>query len=201
MCFRIKGIKIEITFLFTAFIAFILSLNVPSNVLITVFSSLIHETGHLIMMSAVGNRPVQVRFEVTGINIIRMSDVKISMKNEVLIALGGPIANGFIFAVCTVIFSICKSRVALTGASVNLILMVFNLLPVKMLDGGMILYFILSRKTDGDLSSAILNATSAIFIILIYIWGTYVFFVSGYNFSLLIIAIFLTFSMFTKGEY
>lgn len=123
------------------------------------------------------------------------------MKNEILIALGGPTVNAVIFVFCTFLLCFLKNEIILTTAAVNLILMTFNLLPIKRLDGGMVLYFLLSRKYDSDFSSRILKITSLLFIFLIYFWGAYVFWVSKYNVSLLIIAIFLTFSMFGGGEY
>lgn len=201
MKFKIKGVDFEITFLFVALITFIITMNVPANVLITTFSSLFHEMGHLLTMSAVGNKPKAVRFEITGMNIQRMQSIKISTKNELLIALGGPFANGILFVICC--FTICfyNSGFLLTVACVNLILMTFNLLPVKRLDGGMALYFFLSRRFDSEICAKILKITSIIFIMLIYLWGLYVFITSGYNFSVLIIAIFLTLSMFGGNEY
>lgn len=201
MKFKIKGVDFEITFLFVALITFIITMNVPANVLITIFSSLFHEMGHLLTMLAVGNKPQSVRFEITGMNIQRMQSIKISTKNELLIALGGPLVNGIIFVICC--FAICfyKSEILLTVACVNLILMTFNLLPVKRLDGGMALYFFLSRRFDSEICAKMLKITSIIFIVFIYLWGLYVFISSGYNFSVLIIAIFLTLSMFGSNEY
>lgn len=201
MKFNFKGIDVEITFLFVALITFIITMKVPANVIITIFSSLLHETGHLLTMSAVGNKPQAVHFEITGINIKRAQSIKISTKNELFIALGGPFANGVVFIICC--FAICfkQSEFLLTVACINLILMTFNLLPVKRLDGGMALYFLLSRRFDAEFCSKILKITSIIFITLIYIWGIYVFISSEYNFSVLIIAIFLTLSMFGGNEY
>ena len=201
MNFKFKDIDFEITFLFVALITFVITMNVPANVLITIASSLFHEMGHLLTMSAVGNKPQAVRFEITGMNIKRQQSIKISTKNELLIALGGPFANCVLFVICC--FAICfyKSEFLLTVACINLILMTFNLLPVKRLDGGMALYFLLSRRFDAEFCSKILKITSIVFITLIYIWGIYVFVSSGYNFSVIIIAIFLTLSMFGSNEY
>lgn len=201
MKFRFNEIDFEITFLFVALITFIITMNAPANVIITIASSLLHETGHLLTMLAVGNKPQAVCLEVTGINIKRAQSIKISTKNELAIALGGPLANAVMFIICS--FAICfyQSEILLTVACINLILMTFNLLPVKRLDGGMALYFLLSRKFDAEICSKILKITSIIFIALIYVWGIYVFVSSKYNFSVLIIAIFLTLSMFGGNEY
>lgn len=201
MRFKIKGIRFEITFPFAAFIAFILSFRTPSNVLIAIFSSVFHEAWHLAAMVAAGNPPECVRLELTGMNIKRMQSVKISLKNELLIALCGPAANAFIFIICIIVLCFYEHEFILTTACINLILMVFNLLPVKRLDGGMALYFLLSQKFDADLCSRILKITSIFFIAVMYLWGIYVFVASKYNFSVLMIAVFLTASLFSGNEY
>lgn len=201
MRFKIKGISFEITFPFAAFIAFVLSFRAPSNVLIAIFSSLFHELWHLAAMLAVGNPPESVRLELTGMNIKRMQSVKISIKNELFIALCGPMANAFVFIICIIVLCFYENELILSTACINLILMTFNLLPIKRLDGGMALYFMLSRKFDADFCSHILKITSVFFIAVMYIWGIYVFVFSKYNFSVLIIAIFLTASLFGSNEY
>ena len=184
-----------------ALITFIITMNAPSNVLITIVSSLLHECGHLLTMSAVGNKPQAVRLEITGMNIKRTQSIKISTKNELLIALGGPFANAVIFIICCFVICFYQSEILMTIACINLILMAFNLLPIKRLDGGMALYFLLSRRFDAELCSKFLKITSIFFITIIYAWGIYVFISSGYNFSVIIIAIFLTLSMFGGNEY
>lgn len=200
MIFNIFGVKIEITFWFVAFITFIISLNVPSNVLITVFSSLLHEIGHLLVMTSAGNKPQAVRFEITGMNIICQPDYRISTKNEILIALGGPFINLLCFVISVIILCIYKNENILTFGCINLILMIFNLLPIKRLDGGMALYYALAQKYDNITCSKILNFTSIFFITLIYFWGIYAFVSSRYNISLIIIAIFLTLSMLVNND-
>lgn len=201
MKFRLFGIDFEITFLFTALIAFVIAMNSPFNVLITILSSLLHETGHLIVMCSLNNYPQCVRLEITGMNIKRQPSVKISTKNEIFIALGGPFINAVVLFVSCVLLCFFQSEKILTTACVNLILMTFNLLPVKRLDGGMALYFLLTKKFNTDICSKILIITSIIFIFLIYIWGIYVFVSTNYNITVLIIAIFLTLSMFSSNEY
>ena len=201
MIFNVFGVKVEITFWFVALITFIISLNAPSNVLVTVFSSILHETGHLLIMTSVGNKPQAIRFEITGMNIIRQPDLKISTKNEIFIALGGPLINLICFLISIVILCICENKNILTFGCINLILMIFNLLPINKLDGGLALYYILSQKFDNLTCTKTLKITSVFFIALIYIWGIYAFVSSKYNISLIIIAIFLTLSMFSCNEY
>lgn len=201
MVLNIHGLKVEITFLFVAFISFIISLGAPSNVLITVLSSMLHEAGHLFTMISLGNKPEKVKFELAGINIIRNQETSISTKNEILISLGGPLINAIMTAVSCIVLAFYNNEKVLTFACINLILMTFNLLPVKKLDGGRILYFLLSMKLDFMLCSKVLKITSLCFISILFVWGIYIFVASSYNFSLIIIAVFLFVSYFNDNEY
>lgn len=201
MIFTIRGVRIEITFLFVAFITFIISLKVPANVLITVVSSLLHEAGHLFAMFLVNNRPKAVKFEMVGMNIIRQENIKISTKEEIVISLGGPFVNFINLMLSCFSLCFCENQLILICACINLILMSFNLLPIKSLDGGAILYFLLSQHFESSICRKILKITSIFFISLIYLWAIYVLVVSRYNFSLIIIAIFLTISLFQNNDY
>lgn len=201
MMLNIYGIKVEITFYFVAFIAFILSLKVPSNILITVISSLIHECGHIIMMIVLGNKPKKLRFELTGINIIRNKEINISNRNEVIISFGGPLLNLIIVIFCCIYLCFYDNTIVITFACINLILMVFNLLPIKGLDGGNILFHLIIQYCDILFSSKVIKFTSVFFIVIIFIWGVYVLVVSRYNISLIMIAIFLILSLFNDNEY
>ncbi len=201
MTFKLCGIKIEITFLFVAFLTFIISLNAPANLLITVASSLLHEAGHLSMLILLNNKPQAVKFEIVGMNIIRKQDLKISRKEEIAISLGGPLMNFVVVVASCLLLTFYNNQHVLTCACINLILMTFNLLPIKMLDGGAILYFVLSAHFNSLLCRKILKVTSVIFIFIIYLWAFYVFVVTKYNISLIIIAIFLTISLFQENDY
>lgn len=201
MIFKVYGIRVEITFLFVAFITFIISLKVPANVFVTVVSSIFHEMGHLLMMLMVGNKPEKVRFHIVGMNIIRQENFKISRKGEIVISLGGPMMNFIIVIISCVFLCFYESQLMLICACINLILMTFNLLPIKSLDGGAVLYFLLSKHFENLICRKILKITSILFITIIYLWAIYVFVVSRYNFSLIIIAIFLTISLFQENDY
>ncbi len=191
----------EVTFLFVAMVTFIITLQAPSNVIITVLSSLLHEMGHLSAMCISGNKPEEVRLEITGITIRRAQSIKVSIKNELLIALGGPLVNGLVFLLFCLLYCCWEKDFFITVAGINLILMTFNMLPVRGLDGGMALYFFLCKGLSVNLCNKILKITSWIFILLIFSWGVYVFISSEYNFSVIIIAIFLTLSTFSGNEY
>ena len=199
MSFSVCGIKVEITFLFVAFISFLISLKVPANVFFTVISSLFHELGHLFVMLILNTKPQKVRFELTGINIIRQNSV-LSPKDEVFTALGGPLFKGLLLVLSCILLCFYENEGLMTFACTNLILMVFNLLPIKKLDGGIVLYNMLIQFLSLEKILIIQKCISIFFILIIYIWGIYAFYASRFNFSLIIIAIFLTLSLVSDKE-
>lgn len=201
MSFKICGIKVEFTFFFVAIIAFIVTLQAPENVIFAIASSLLHEAGHLIAMLLIGNKPEKVSFHLVGMNIIREKNMSISVKKEILIALGGPLANFILVILSCGLLCIYNSAEIMTFACVNFALMTFNLLPVKRLDGGMILFYFLMIFFDAQTSVKTLNIISWIFLTFVYLWGIYILTITRYNFSLIIIAVFLTISMLGNNDY
>lgn len=201
MSFNICGIKVEFTFFFVAIIAFIVTLQAPENVMFAIASSLLHEAGHLIAMLLIGNKPEKLRFHLVGMNIIREKNMSISAKKEILIALGGPLANFILVILSCGLLCIYNSAEIMTFACVNFALMTFNLLPVKRLDGGMILFYFLMIFFDAENSVKTLDIISWIFLTFVYLWGIYILTITRYNFSLIIIAVFLTISMLGNNDY
>lgn len=170
------------------------------NVLYAVLFSLFHEMGHLTAMTALGNAPQSVSFELTGINIKRMEQTDVSLIREIIIALAGPLFNLIFFLFFVLIYSQNGSAKAFNAASVNLIFMIFNLLPVKGLDGGKVLYYSVSQLFSYRSARIILALSSIVFILLMLSYGIYILYVTRYNFTMLIIALMLSLSMFSKEE-
>lgn len=170
------------------------------NVLYAVLFSLFHETGHILAMTALGNAPQSVSFELTGINIKRTTQTSVSLAKEIIIALSGPFFNFILFLIFVFIYSQNGDVKVLNMASVNLILMIFNLMPIKGLDGGKVLYFTVSKFFSYKKAKNILTISSVIFILLMFTYGAYVLYLTRYNFTMLIIALMLTLSMFSKEE-
>lgn len=170
------------------------------NVLYAVLFSLFHEIGHLAAMITLGNPPQSVAFELTGINIKRTEQTGVSLTREIIIALAGPFLNLILFLLFVLIYCQNGSDKAFNAASVNLIFMIFNLLPVKGLDGGKVLYYSVSQLFSYKSAKIFLALSSVIFILLMFSYGAYVLYVTRYNFTMLIIALMLSLSMFSKEE-
>ena len=84
---------------------------------------MLHEFGHLAIMLILKNKPEKIRFELTGINIIRNQETGISARNEILISLGGPVINALMSVVSCIVLAFYNNEKVLTFACVNLILM------------------------------------------------------------------------------
>lgn len=199
MRFKIGKVPVLVTWHFLALITFMLSLS-TENVLFAVVFSLFHEIGHICAMSALGNAPQSVSLELTGMNINRIQETGVSLKKEIIIALAGPFANFILFLFLILVYLWNGSLKVFNAASVNLILMIFNLLPIKGLDGGKTVYYFVSLFFSYKTAKIFLSFLSVIFILIMFFYGAYVLYVTRRNFTMLIIALMLSLSMFSKEE-
>ena len=102
-------------------------------VLISLFSSLCHESGHLAAMYLFGDAPERVTFSAFGMRIESKNGI-VSYKSEAVIAMGGIIINAAISLICFFIYVFFKSDFLLQTAVVNIFIALVNMIPVGMLD-------------------------------------------------------------------
>lgn len=118
--------------------------------------ALIHEIAHMITGIVLKLRPRMLKIEPFGIGII-FEGFKNTEKNKILIALAGPMTNILI----AVLFSFIKTRAQTLIINSNILLAIFNLIPIYPLDGGRILKAIIAinSKTgkEDDISNKISN--------------------------------------------
>ena len=91
-----------------------------------------------------------------------------------------------------ILFSLSFLAESRAFAAINLAMALFNLLPIESTDGGNILYNILMYKTGEEKAKAALKIMSAVFLFFIYVLGFIILFKTKYNFTLLIVAVYLT---------
>lgn len=199
-------IKIDLKIFLFAFI-FIIMKKIKIYAFLMMFA-LVHELGHALMAIILHYKIEQIELMPYGLKMnfkINYDDYNkkigkgslISLK-KILICIAGPISN-FIIATIFFIFTNCKINILdenlktffINTVYANLLIFIFNLIPIYPLDGGRILQEILHIKIglrksysiiqDVSLVSiAILSAISsiiilyykniAIFIVLIYLW-------------------------------
>ena len=82
----------------------------------------------------------------------------------------------------------------------HLALGVFNLLPIMSLDGGHLLEIMMDKRFSPRTIAVTLRVTTLVFLLPLMTAGLYVLLNSGYNYSLLIISIYLIVLLFLKNR-
>lgn len=149
--FEIFGTKIKISFLFVCFISWMLLNNKHNITQIYIFSALFHECSHILAIMIFSSSIKEIKFEICGVTI--KAQKKLSNPKELIVLASGCFGN----FVLLIFFTILKLK---TAAIINLIILAINILPHEKLDGGQILFKILSSVTNSYTSFKIIKATT-----------------------------------------
>ncbi len=196
--FRVSGTTVEISYLLTALVSLSVILSGKESLMpLCLFCALVHEAGHLSLMYTFRVLPQKISLTLTDIRII--SDFTyLSPVRELLIALAGPFANLLMTLISSAVYfcfgTILFKQIALTSLFVG----VFNLLPVNTLDGEQILLLMFFRNTEEKRKNIIINVISFFVIAPLATAGCILLFLSKYNYTLLLVAVYLLISVITK---
>ena len=181
--------------LFFAVITLLLTFSVDSTVLIALISSILHEYGHLLVLLKLGCEIKSVTLSFYGMKILRQGETKLDLKKEITVCLAGVTVNFFLCVLSFLFGFIFESQLLIKIFSVNLILGIFNSLPVFSLDGGRAFLNLLECRFDIIKSEKILRIISFVFLGFITVSGIILFIKNG-NFTLLVCCIYILFSYF-----
>lgn len=187
--------KIEINLkIILLFIIFILINKIDIYIIFLVFI-LLHELSHMIVGMIFGYKPKLLKLNPLGVSI-SFYNYNQNMKNDrykrIITYLAGPLFNFFIIFILSFFYidTVLKTKIIYT----NILLGIFNLLPILPLDGGKILKEILSIFFSyRTVSNCILISTKfflasatiiysvaifkikniAIFLLILYLWYLY----------------------------
>ena len=176
--------------IFLFLILFYFTKQIETYVIIIVFA-IIHELGHLMAGLIMGMKPEKIELMPYGISISFKLKPK-DYNKKILVAIAGPFTNLLIIIFATHLKIELFSNLIIIYA--NLLLILFNLVPIYPLDGGRILKGILhiflgKRKAErytNSISFIILIILTfiasigiyymeniSVFIITIFLWGLY----------------------------
>ena len=148
-----------------------------------------HESGHLLCMLLFHKTPRSITIGMFGMRMEQDIRQLLSYRQNIVVSLAGPMLNGIGVLVA-------NSCGATELAVVHTALMGFNLLPLSMLDGGQALYSVLALHNPTEKAEKMMRRISVFCLVFIYFCGFAVLFVSGYNPTLLMTAMYLTAWMF-----
>ncbi len=189
MKFKFLGTDIYISFLFCATLCFMIAIDRTGLIIPTLAATLIHETGHLLAMWATDCQPKAIRIIPTSVQIVRGFSSK--KHGEAAIAICGPAANLAVFAGVFANYVIYDSRQSLTFAVLNLVIAVFNLLPVSGLDGGTLLTLFVAKFTDVYKAEGIVRIITVVFAVTVFLLGVYLWVSGTLNISVFIVGVYL----------
>ena len=189
MKFEFFGVKIYISFLFTATVSFMLATDRTGLMIPTLFAVLIHEAGHLFAMWANDCAPSEIKLVPASVQIVE--GYPRATRNEVWIIISGPLFNTAVAAALFINFYLSGAELSLKFALLNAVLAVFNLSPVTGLDGGRLITLIISRKTDINTAQRIVRIITFIFSAFAFLTGGFLLLHGSLNLSVFIVALYL----------
>lgn len=196
MKFKFLGTEIYVSFLFCAVLCIMLLFDRTGLVLPTLFAMLIHESGHLLAMWAADCQPRAIRLIPTSVQIVR--DFSCKRGGEIAIAICGPAANMVMFITLAANYLVYKGEQSLIFAVLNLIMALFNLLPVLGLDGGVVLTECIARFTNIYKAESIVRIITAAFAFVAFLLGVYLWVSNKLNISVFIVAVYLAVCVLIK---
>lgn len=180
-----RGMRLRISLLFPAMVVVLLMLDTSGVAAVCIAASAIHEAGHFLALLLFRSKPAGVALGVFGVRVEQNVRHPLSYGQNIVVSLAGPAVNLLSFLV---LFWFTGLSAA---AGVHLVLALFHLLPLEPLDGGQALLALLSMKRDTEQAERILFGISIAVLLPLAAAGFYVLIDSGYNFSLLMVTIYL----------
>lgn len=178
---RFLGVEISFQFYYFALLTIVLIFDKSGGIFCCFLSSFFHEIGHLLAILVLKQKVDRIEFSLFDIKI--KSNYYVSFSKELIITLSGVAFN--------LILCLFFIRTIKLFALANLFIGIFNLLPVSTLDGGQAINIILNKFISEEKSVIILNILTVIFAIPIFTLGIIVLFNTGYNFSFLLLGVYL----------
>lgn len=175
--------KIEATGGFFLLMAWLNYLDHQFLLPMTVLACALHELGHYGMLWAVGGKLRLIRLTAVGAEMV--IEHPLNYWQEGMTALAGPLVN------LLLLLLFCGRKNGVTFAGINLVLALFNLLPISRLDGGRVLKCALSLIVGPETAESLGNRLDCLCALLLLTGGIYAIWKAG-NITLLIVSFWAT---------
>ncbi len=151
------GKNIQISMGFLLLIAWFGLVNGWTLLLVVLSAAALHELGHCLILLAAGAKIRKLRIGICGA-VLETDTQYLSYGWELAAILAGPGMN----LLCALTFSTFEDSYWLVATGVHMVLCIFNLLPLRPLDGGRALYLVtawLFGPDCGDVLTRIVGVT------------------------------------------
>ncbi|MBO4467707.1 MAG: site-2 protease family protein [Clostridia bacterium] len=190
MRFRIFGTQVYVSFLFFAVITVMLAFDRTGYCLPCLCAAAFHEIGHLFAMWISDCQPKAIRLVPASVSII--SDFPRKKYGEFFIALSGPLFNIVLFCSLIINYRMTASEISFKYAVISLVIGLFNLLPVKGLDGGTILMLIIEKAAGSrEKAEAVTKIITVIIGLLLLFVGAFLIIGGRINISIIIMGLYI----------
>jgi len=176
--------------LFFTVVTLLLTFSVDSTVIIALVSSVLHECGHLIMLLHFGCEVKSVTLSFYGMKILRKNEMQLRFSREIAVCLAGVTVNFAVCLLCLLLHLFISGELLLKISAVNLILGLFNILPVYSLDGSRAMECILKSRLEFSKSEKIMKTVCAFTLVPVFLFSIFLIQKNG-NFTLFLCAIYL----------
>ncbi len=160
----------------------------------------VHELSHLAAALAIGLKPSHITFHPFGVNLKLSNKIIYGLADEIILYAAGPLCNILLACGSAAAYSHYPYGLLRFFYTGNILLFCVNMLPAVPLDGGIILKKIISHRIGSRRAERVMRAVSVMISAALLAVGGYVVYVTKFNFSILLLAVFLAGSIFTQTE-
>ena len=177
--------KIRIRYSFILYIIILHFFDLLSYFLIFFLSIIIHELLHAILGLLFGLKIKSAEISLSGLSI-NFENFELSTLKKIIVLICGPLIN---LIISLFFYFTFKDKYLFIIIS-NLLLFIFNMIPIYPLDGGRILYEILLKYCRFSIANNILLIVYQVFSILTLFLVSYIY-INFYNIQILFIGIYI----------
>ncbi len=199
MKFRIGSTDITVSYLLICVAAICVIMGAFDSFVWCCAAVTVHESGHLAAMCALKNPPKSICVSLFEIKIRDRKRQEQSLRNSMIIIFSGPAANFICFILFYLLYLWCN-ELFLPAAIANLSVGLFNILPVISLDGGQALFILCREKFGEGFAERAVGVASFAILFPLTALGFLLLFKSRGNFSLLLVCVYIVFSLVMRNN-
>ena len=192
MEFSVGRTGIRIQPVFAALLTLMLIADTSGVCALSLVACIVHESGHLLCLLALGGHAEKVTLSFYGMKIERKNELCVSHRGELAVALAGPAVN---LALAVPILAVAQNFYAplRVAGLCQLCVGLFNLLPVVPLDCGRAVFIAVSMKKGEQTAVHVTRILSAVTLLPLAAASFAVFFCGNFNITLLLVTGYIAF--------